>query len=636
MPKKEKDEKGDAQPVQEESDGQVDVGEDATIAKLMELPGIGEATATKLVEHGYRTYESLAVANPNELAVITGLPITLSQKIIASARAQLKFTIKTAYELEQEMKDIRRITTGSKSLDKLLGGGVETRSATEFFGEFGSGKCVSKDTPVLYFERGRIKVEPIEQVYLRFMAISGESPVDEGFGIDLSGIKVMGYSGRPVTASHIYRERVRKIVRVNTSGGRTLRLTGRHALLTLGRDGVLWKRAAELEPGDFIAYPKRLKGSRLYQPADEGIPHAYSGLFQTAPSRTDHLQEDTDEEALRKVLEEMAADSSEVSGRVSALLREAVTGAADVGAFQKALRAVMDVLKEEQKRQERGILVAASAGSRTEELAAHASGNEVATFLEELYLSLEAALKFGWDRVTEVVEENYEDYVYDLVVPDGHAFTGGNLPTLLHNTQIMFQLSVNVQLALDKGGLEGGALFIDTEGTFVPARVRAMAEAAGIDPGKALQNIYWIRALNSDHQIAIIEGAKDFIQAHGVRLIVIDSVTSLFRSEYPGRENLASRQQKLNMHLHNLIRLAEVYNIAAAVTNQVMATPDMFYGDPTRAVGGNIIGHAPNNRVYLRKSKGQKRIARLVDSSYLEPGEVVFEITPQGVRDPAE
>jgi len=116
------------------------VGEDPVISKLMELPGVGEATASKLVEHGYRTYESLAVANPNELATITGLPVTLSQKIISAARAQLKFTIKTAYELEQEMKEIKRITTGSKSLDKLLGGGVETRSATEFFGEFGAGK----------------------------------------------------------------------------------------------------------------------------------------------------------------------------------------------------------------------------------------------------------------------------------------------------------------------------------------------------------------------------------------------------------------------------------------------------------------------------------------------------------------
>jgi DNA repair protein RadA len=635
MPKKEKDEKENTQPVQEESDGQVDVGEDTTIAKLMELPGIGEATATKLVEHGYRTYESLAVANPNELAVITGLPITLSQKIIASARAQLKFTIKTAYELEQEMKDIRRITTGSKSLDKLLGGGVETRSATEFFGEFGSGKCVSKDTPVLYFENGRVKVEPIERIYLRFMTLSGEIPVDEGFGVNLSGIKVMGYRGKPVTASHMYREKVKKLFSVETANGRSIRLTGRHALLTLGSGGVLWKRSAELEPGDFIACPKRLSGSKHYRFAQEGVPRAYAALLRDEKPGTDDLPKTVDAEAFRDILKEIAAVADGICDRVSAFLKEATTGATSITAFEAALRTASIILKEEQERQKRGVLVATSEGGYAEKLGGYAT-REAVTLLQGLHLTLKTALEFGWDRVKTVNEENYDDYVYDLVVPDGHAFAGGNLPTLLHNTQIMFQLSVNVQLPLDKGGLEGGALFIDTEGTFVPGRVRAMADAAGMDPGKALQNIYWIRALNSDHQIAIIEGAKDFIQSHGVRLIVIDSVTSLFRSEYPGRENLASRQQKLNMHLHNLIRLAEVYNIAAAVTNQVMATPDMFYGDPTRAVGGNIIGHAPNNRVYLRKSKGQKRIARLVDSSYLEPGEVVFEITPQGVRDPAE
>ncbi len=343
MPRREKvEESNGAEPELHDEEDAIS-GNSSLEEKLTELPGVGSATAAKLVEHGYKTYESIAVANATELAGITGLPQTLSQKIINSARAELKFTIKTAYELEQEMKDIKRITTGSKNLDKLLGGGVETKSATEFFGEYGAGK-----------------------------------------------------------------------------------------------------------------------------------------------------------------------------------------------------------------------------------------------------------------------------------------------------TQIAFQLSVNAQLPVEKGGLEGTSFYVDTEGTFVPARVRGIAEASSLDPEKALQNVFWIRALNSDHQIAILEGAKDFIQEHNVKLVVIDSVTSFFRSEYPGRENLAPRQQKLNIHLHSLIRLAEIYNLAVVVTNQVMATPDMFYGDPTRAVGGNVLGHAPNNRIYLRKSKGQKRIARLVDSSYLEPGEAVFEITGQGIRDPPE
>ncbi|MEM3795250.1 MAG: helix-hairpin-helix domain-containing protein, partial [Thermoprotei archaeon] len=134
MPKKEKDVEG-VKPVEDEqlsNDGLSEV--DPVLERLTELPGVGEATAAKLVEHGFTTYESLAVANANELSAITGLPQTLAQKIISSARAQLKFTIKTAYELEQELKDVRRITTGSLNLNKLLGGGVETKAVTEFFG----------------------------------------------------------------------------------------------------------------------------------------------------------------------------------------------------------------------------------------------------------------------------------------------------------------------------------------------------------------------------------------------------------------------------------------------------------------------------------------------------------------------
>jgi DNA repair protein RadA len=84
------------------------------------------------------------------------------------------------------------------------------------------------------------------------------------------------------------------------------------------------------------------------------------------------------------------------------------------------------------------------------------------------------------------------------------------------------------------------------------------------------------------------------------------------------------------------MRLAEIYNIAVVITNQVMARPDVFYGDPTQAVGGHVLYHAPGVRVQLRKSKGNKRIARVVDAPHLPEGEAVFAITEIGIRDAAE
>jgi len=203
-------------------------------------------------------------------------------------------------------------------------------------------------------------------------------------------------------------------------------------------------------------------------------------------------------------------------------------------------------------------------------------------------------------------------------------------------TQICHQLAVNVQLPPERGGLAGKTVYIDTEGTFRWERIEAMARALGLDPDEVMDNIYYQRAYNSDHQISIVDELFKFVPENNVKLVIIDSVTSHFRAEYPGREHLAVRQQRLNAHLHQLVKLAEIYNIAVVVTNQVMARPDVFYGDPTQAVGGHVLAHTPGVRVQLRRAKGSKRIARVVDAPHLPEGEAVFVITDEGIRDPEE
>ncbi|MDY6776841.1 MAG: DNA repair and recombination protein RadA [Candidatus Nanohaloarchaea archaeon] len=196
-------------------------------------------------------------------------------------------------------------------------------------------------------------------------------------------------------------------------------------------------------------------------------------------------------------------------------------------------------------------------------------------------------------------------------------------------TQVALQLAVNVQ-----EGEEGQkALFIDTEDTFIPERVQQMAEARDMDPEEALENIFVARAFNSDHQIMLGEKAQEICENNDIGLIVVDSLTGEFRSDYVGRGELAERQQKLNKHMKQLKKLANTYNAAVAVTNQVMSNPDQMFGDPTKAIGGHIAGHNSTFRIYLRKSKKDKRVARLVDSPYLPEGEAVFTITDQGIED---
>jgi DNA repair protein RadA len=204
-------------------------------------------------------------------------------------------------------------------------------------------------------------------------------------------------------------------------------------------------------------------------------------------------------------------------------------------------------------------------------------------------------------------------------------------------SQVCHQLCVNVQRPPERGGLDGGALYIDTENTFRTERIVQMAEPLGLDPEEVVKKIIFAEAYTSDHQTFLVENADEVVKENNIRLIIVDSLTSHFRSEYLGREMLAERQQKLNKHMHKLIRLARAFNAVAVVTNQVMARPDVFFGDAVHPVGGHIVAHTSHTRVFLRKSaRGPVRIARLVSSPYLPEGERVFKITKHGVEDVEE
>ncbi len=201
-------------------------------------------------------------------------------------------------------------------------------------------------------------------------------------------------------------------------------------------------------------------------------------------------------------------------------------------------------------------------------------------------------------------------------------------------TQLGLTLSVNVQLPVEKGGVSGKCVFIDTEGTFRPQRIRQIAEGIGANPEKVLKNIFVARAFNSDHQILLLEKVGEMIRnGEPIKLMVVDSLTAHFRAEFSGRGQLADRQQKLNRYMHDLMKLAETHNLAVYVTNQVMANPAQLFGDPTTAIGGNIVGHASTYRIYLRRGKQGSRVAKLIDSPNLPDNEAIFWVTDSGIVD---
>ena len=272
---------------------------------------------------------------------------------------------------------------------------------------------------------------------------------------------------------------------------------------------------------------------------------------------------------------------------------------------------------------------------------------------------------------TQVLERREQIGKLSFQVPDVDDLLGGGVETQSitevygefgsGKSQITHQLAVNVQLPTEVGGLRGSAIFIDSEDTFRPERiddmVRGLPEEAieatmadrDIDGDAAdeealeelvndvLEKIHVAKAFNSNHQILLAERAQDLAGEQAdtewpIRMIAVDSLTAHFRAEYIGRGQLAERQQKLNKHIHDLMRIGDIHNTAIVVTNQVSSNPDSFFGDPTKPIGGNILGHSSTFRIYLRKLKNNKRIVRLVDAPNLADGEAVMRVEGAGLK----
>lgn len=201
-------------------------------------------------------------------------------------------------------------------------------------------------------------------------------------------------------------------------------------------------------------------------------------------------------------------------------------------------------------------------------------------------------------------------------------------------TQLCFQLCINVQLPFEEGGLEGNAFFIDTERTFSPRRIVEMASYRELKVEDILNNIYVSSALNTNHLFSIVDQLEDFIPENNIKLLVVDSFASHFRSEFIGKERLVERQQKIMQIAEKLVLLAVKYDLAIIVTNQIIANVEEFlFGSPEEPALGFAWAHRPQQRIFLRKSRGSSRIARLFDSSRMPEREALFYVTESGITD---
>jgi len=829
---------------------------------ITDLPGVGAATAEKLEEAGFNTLMSIAVASPADMVEIAGVTEATARKIINTARNKLDIGFQTGVELLEKRQNIDRITTGSKALDALLGGGVETNGITEVYGEFGVSKCVSKDTPVFYLNSNQAHLENIEEMYNKYKKINKEERYEEGYIIKTPSLSVFGLTKEGIKktkAEAIFKMYADKILIIKTVRGRTIRITKPHKLLTFD-DGVKWKPAGALLKGDLIATPylidyndpniendideddayflglyiaegsncftisnsselvknwileylyrkdnykarvgirinkktkvpcyhisirhktaERLSCKELfktnstnkfipefifslpsglkkhflagyldgdgYLPKREismttkskrlsiglsylllilgipatlikkynkkydtyyyslGIGGEYKELFNQLPfkiKKVDYYRYKNSKYGfkgniiryIRKMYKETLGgnrgNTRKLIGKRNFNSKILYTHLMTPSHINKSMNLktslkLLGLLAKRLNYFDESIELANNLENLNKEqfLKLHSllpfafnkfkdklnlSGSFFTNYTQigipkknrqtiykikpllvwelklrrkaivDLMNGIKNILYFNWDEIISVEEIEYNDYIYDIIVPEGHSFLGGEMPTILHNTQLGHQLAVNVQLPKEKGGSNGMAVYIDTEVTARPERIKQMAEAIGLDPIKTLENIRFIRAFNSDHQMLIVSKIEELIKNEKlpIKLVVVDSLMSHFRSEFIGRGSLSDRQQKLNKHLHELLKLAETYNLAVYVTNQVMANPAVFFGDPTTAIGGHILAHASNTRLYLRKGKKGTRVARVIDSPNLPDSECAFKVTEEGIRD---
>ncbi|KAJ5691251.1 recombinase rad51 [Penicillium malachiteum] len=208
-------------------------------------------------------------------------------------------------------------------------------------------------------------------------------------------------------------------------------------------------------------------------------------------------------------------------------------------------------------------------------------------------------------------------------------------------SQICHTLAVTCQLPFDMGGGEGKCLYIDTEGTFRPVRLLAVAQRFGLVGEEVLDNVAYARAYNSDHQLQLLNQASQMMCETRFSLLVVDSATALYRTDFNGRGELSTRQTHLAKFMRTLQRLADEFGIAVVITNQVVAQVDggpssMFNPDPKKPIGGNIIAHASTTRLSLKKGRGETRICKIYDSPCLPESDCLFAINEDGIGDPNE
>ena len=731
---------------------------ESKILTVEELPGVGSATAEKWKDAGFDSLLSIAVSSPSVLSEAAGVGEPVARKMIQTARNSLDMGFESGDELLERRAKVIKITTGSKTFDGILGGGVETGGITECYGEFG---CITPDTRITLSDGRAIPI--------------GDFAGDKKAGVYPINLGIITKKGNELiktTAKNLFVYDCSHVFKVITRDSREICVTANHPLMTqrgwvnasdLTTEDVLCIENDNIFPEDYVKLstfdannntrikvdlPKELTpkfarylGYILGEGWKETNPHLTNtgNVYRVSyASKTKDLLEDWKsivneifgiDSNFRRIDKTSTETWAIDSVMVGEYLRQ-FEGLYNLANYKYIPQQIFESPKEvvteflsslydsegccsldmtmrsrthirtgangqmlsyeyELPNYGRNIQLASASFKLVKDLqllltklgidswmnkyiskkASKITGENFVKYtlnitkeeaIKEFYEAIgcktlrlkEKILKtinsykrhmngsINYNKIKEIqIIQNPYGKVYDIEVPETHNFIANGI--LSHNSgksSLAHQLAVTVQLPKEKGGADGACVWIDTESTFRPERIKQIATGLGLDPQEILKNIKVARAFNSDHQMLLVDKVEDLIKNEKIpiKLVIVDSLMSHFRSDFVGRGTLADRQQKINKHMHALLKLADTYGICVYVTNQVMSKPDMFFGDPTTAIGGHIVAHNSTVRCYLRKGKKGTRVAKVVDAPHLPESEAIFQVTEGGIVDVKE
>jgi len=169
-----------------------------------------------------------------------------------------RWPVRSPRPFSKRLDPVVPLITGQRVLDTLF---CMAKGGTGCIpGAFGTGKCVTPETPVLLADG---TLETIGSLFERLVGPSDALDSDAELLVKVEGLTVIGFDGvsfREFEASHIYRGKSRGLVEVRTSSGRSIRVTPSHKLLRLNPNTCAIEEvpACMLAQGDYLAMPRRL------------------------------------------------------------------------------------------------------------------------------------------------------------------------------------------------------------------------------------------------------------------------------------------------------------------------------------------------------------------------------------------